>query len=97
MKKSAYYINYIKSDAWKRKRLEYFARYGKFCQACGTRKNIVVHHLTYDRLGNELLTDLKSLCSVCHLAVHAQHRKKGGNLAFWTNQHVFKERKKRKL
>ena len=30
-----------------------------------------LHHLTYERVGEELLSDLTPLCSTCHAMIHA--------------------------
>ena len=64
------YYDYIKSDEWKAKRLEAQKRDGYQCQMCGTAMNLIVHHITYDRLGNEDLADLVTLCKNCHKRVH---------------------------
>jgi 5-methylcytosine-specific restriction endonuclease McrA len=32
-----------------------------------------VHHITYDRLGNEAMADLRGLCAKCHKEVHQLH------------------------
>lgn len=41
------------------------------CQVCQTRP-VHVHHLTYTRLGGELLDDLVALCASCHAKVHTK-------------------------
>lgn len=59
------YDRYIHSEAWRSKadaRLEYD---GHTCQVCGGAASDV-HHLTYDRFGNERQDDLVSLCRRCH-------------------------------
>jgi 5-methylcytosine-specific restriction endonuclease McrA len=70
------YIAYIKSDAWRAKRQEVFAFYGKKCFACRkTPKVLHVHHLTYARLGRENVADLIPLCVPCHREVTAIYKK----------------------
>lgn len=72
------YIAYIKSDRWKRKCTLYWMTYGRFCKACGKRSGpLMVHHMTYDHLGNEPLADLMGLCPECHREVHKSHRATG--------------------
>lgn len=72
------YKKYMGSETWVRKKYAYFGAYGKKCQACGTGVGpIHVHHMTYDRLGRELLTDLCGLCDPCHKEVHKRHRAGG--------------------
>ena len=68
--KKVKYHDYIKSDKWKAKRLECLKRDNYQCQKCGTAKNLVIHHWTYDRLGNEDLGDIVTLCKNCHKKVH---------------------------
>ena len=36
------------------------------CERCGLDPVDQVHHLTYERFGHELLTDLHGLCNQCH-------------------------------
>lgn len=64
------YIEYLKSEKWKKKRFMAFTHYGKKCDKCGATKRLDVHHLTYARFGKELLSDLQILCRTCHDEVH---------------------------
>jgi hypothetical protein len=42
-------------------------RAGGRCERCNKRtRYLEVHHLTYERFGRELLTDLQGLCKPCH-------------------------------
>jgi DNA-directed RNA polymerase subunit RPC12/RpoP len=52
---------------WKDIREAALERAGYSCEECGTA-NVVLHahHLTYERLGHELLEDLEILCRRCH-------------------------------
>jgi predicted HNH restriction endonuclease len=45
---------------------------------CLSRNDIEVHHLTYVRFGNELMTDLATLCHDCHKRLHQQQELKHG-------------------
>lgn len=49
------------------------------CQVCGkmeTRKDsLVIHHLTYERLGYEDIDDVITVCKSCHTAIHKEHQK----------------------
>lgn len=74
-----FYKAYIKSDKWKKKREQVFRFYGKRCYACRKPERILhVHHLTYDRLGNENVRDLIPLCVPCHKEVTRLYRAPGG-------------------
>lgn len=68
------YNLYIKSPEWQIKREEAFATYGRRCNTCNGIHNLHVHHLTYERLGNELVSDLQVLCEECHYKLHEQHQ-----------------------
>lgn len=61
---------YINSPKWKAKRQMVLERDNFRCRKCGTGKNLDVHHITYDHLGNEPLDDLVTLCRDCHNDVH---------------------------
>src|SRR6478735_8882859 len=75
---TAAYKRYLKSPAWARKRQQVFEFYGKRCYVCKTRKGpIQVHHLTYRRLGNELMADVRPLCFTCHREIGRLHWKLG--------------------
>lgn len=44
-----------------------------FCELCGSKKQLQVHHKTYKRLYREKRTDLQVVCKVCHLqTIHRQ-------------------------
>jgi len=48
-----------------------FLAQGRRCAQCGeTKGELHVHHLTYERFGNESLQDLQVLCKTCHLGHH---------------------------
>jgi 5-methylcytosine-specific restriction endonuclease McrA len=70
------YIDYIKSERWKRKRQAVFRHYGKRCYACRKYAKVLhVHHLTYARLGKESIKDLIPLCVPCHKEVTRLYRR----------------------
>lgn len=69
------YDEYIKSEAWQSVRRRYFASpLPKHCLGCHTETNITLHHITYDNLGSEHLTELVPLCWACHMRLHAKCR-----------------------
>lgn len=61
---------YINSPKWKAKRQMVLERDNFRCRKCGTGKNLDVHHITYENIGNEPLDDLVTLCRNCHEEVH---------------------------
>src|SRR6266852_2617962 len=76
------YDKYLQLPHWQSFRKLMFAEQVKkhghnFCQNCGatpkelTRQTALhVHHLTYERLGNELLEDVMISCRSCHEKEH---------------------------
>ena len=68
-KKSAY-LWYLGTDFWRAKRQEAMARANWVCQRCHKRLATQVHHLTYERVFNELASDLLPVCSTCHREIH---------------------------
>lgn len=72
------YIEYLKTGTWELKRLEklrtgLWSRGHCLCQRCCRlvhQCGIEVHHLTYERLGNEELSDLQIVCAGCHKDIH---------------------------
>lgn len=71
---SVAYKEYIRSDAWRAKRQEYFAKTGqRACYGCGA-KRVHVHHKTYERMGHEEMGDLVAVCESCHALIHERHR-----------------------
>ena len=64
------YSKYLASERWKELRDAKLCEVGDKCQRCKRRSNLQVHHLTYERLGHERLTDLQVLCESCHEKAH---------------------------
>lgn len=64
------YRKYLRSPEWKSKREELFKLRGKKCEMCGSTEKIHVHHLTYERIGDETMQDLQVLCEKHHMEQH---------------------------
>lgn len=65
------YEEYLRSSHWKGKRKEY-RQSGRPC-VCAVCQSPTVqfHHVTYERLGSELLDDLVPVCEYHHSRIHA--------------------------
>jgi hypothetical protein len=64
---------YLNSKDWWKKKQLILARDNYKCQMCGdTETQLNIHHITYERLGNEDLGDLVCICETCHSALHAE-------------------------
>lgn len=61
---------YLKTKEWKVKRNRALIQAGNRCQVCASTYRLEVHHRTYERLGDELLSDLVVLCRSCHQHYH---------------------------
>ena len=68
------YAEYLRSDHWREVR-EIKLRSANFiCELCDGRVGdgrLDVHHLSYERLGHEMESDLQVLCRPCHKRVHS--------------------------
>lgn len=67
------YKRYLRSDWWRKKRLEKMASQNYLCERCGDWA-AEVHHKHYDSLGAEVLSDLEALCRTCHKKEHGIRR-----------------------
>jgi uncharacterized protein YlaI len=68
------YHSYLNSKDWYNKRnicLEY-ANYK--CSICDETENLHVHHLNYNTVGNESISDLIVVCKSCHSDFHKKTR-----------------------
>lgn len=67
------YYSYLESRHWKTKKEEFLnSKYynGKCCRCKQKKKFMNIHHLHYDSVGNESLTDLVAICVACHATEH---------------------------
>jgi hypothetical protein len=64
------YEQHLASPEWQALRQEVFARCRGECERCHHDNATQLHHLTYERLGDELLADLLGVCRGCHEAIH---------------------------
>jgi 5-methylcytosine-specific restriction endonuclease McrA len=68
------YRDYLRSPEWRRTRAAALHRAGNACSLDITHTgDLEVHHRTYERLGEELASDLIVLCRDCHRLHHAEH------------------------
>jgi 5-methylcytosine-specific restriction endonuclease McrA len=64
------YNAYLLTPDWRARRLAVLRRANGTCEGCGQQAATQVHHLTYERIGCEMLFDLVALCDACHHALH---------------------------
>ena len=70
LKRTTAYLWYLGSQFWAQKRREALERANYICQRCFKRPATEVHHRTYERVFNELATDLQPVCRDCHRRLH---------------------------
>jgi len=68
-----WYEEYLTSQHWKDLRERLSAKRGVVCEDCGSTHRVVLHHLTYARLGCERPSDMRFLCAKHHLLAHKFH------------------------
>jgi 5-methylcytosine-specific restriction endonuclease McrA len=68
------YSAYLKTPHWTNKKRLARAMANYRCARCNERRSetvkLEVHHLTYERVGCEELSDLEVLCAPCHRKAH---------------------------
>lgn len=74
------YEEYLESEEWAAKRVLVLRRDRHLCQGCLECVATDIHHITYERLFDELLCDLVSLCRDCHQKCHPYKDLKGREL-----------------
>ena len=75
MKHKVKYRQYIKSEDWKDRKISYIEKYWDNCNIC-KRKWKHLHHRNYDRVWEELDSDLILLCANCHKSIHFKKERK---------------------
>jgi len=70
VERKEFYHTYLQSQQWRILRARVIEREIGVCQGCRAASITQVHHRNYDRLGNELLTDLYGYCETCHKKTH---------------------------
>ena len=76
----AEYLAYLDSYEWYSKRSKALERDRHLCQGCMEAVATDVHHATYERLFDELICDLVSLCRDCHNKCHPYKDLRGREL-----------------
>lgn len=69
---SVVYHQHLNSPEWREKRAQRLALDEHRCFRCRGTDGLEVHHRVYDRLGNERMDDLETLCRRCHKLEHGR-------------------------
>lgn len=70
------YIDYLQTEHWKNKKIEKLKSTSFMCEKCNSKKDLQVHHISYENKGNENLSDLRTLCKSCHQKIHQRKSNK---------------------
>lgn len=65
------YKTYLLTPHWLSLRDKIKHKANHKCEACSSNQSLQVHHLTYERLGQESIDDLMCLCEAYHNLVHS--------------------------
>ena len=76
------YKDYLDSDEWKKLRTRVRRRARGWCERCKVGPRADIHHLTYERLGNERLDDLVAVCRECHEYLHGRRAQDPAAVAY---------------
>jgi hypothetical protein len=60
------YKLYLRSKIWRAMRYRVLKRDGFACVKCGSANMLQVNHKVYSEFGSEKLSDLETLCRLCH-------------------------------
>ena len=66
------YDQYLQSQSWRITRNHALRRARYECSKCSSKRNLQVHHKTYERLGREWDQDLEVVCEDCHGNLHLE-------------------------
>lgn len=92
------YLATLSSKEFKRRKTARVKATRSHCERCGLyfpRSGLQLHHKTYERLGNELETDLELLCRECHIVADRErqcaHPRFASRLHSWATRYLGKE------
>ena len=80
------YIEYLNTNHWKAMKVRMKNHYVYECCFCRTRKRLHIHHKTYERVGNERLSDLVYACKDCHDLLHSEPEKLIKSSKYWNQK-----------
>lgn len=63
---------YMQSNKWHNIRSIVLSRDNYACKVCSSVDSLEIHHMSYEHLGDEQLSDLVTLCRKCHFTLHEQ-------------------------
>lgn len=77
------YQERISSFQWRGLKMRLLNERGNFCERCkNSGLDLELHHLTYERLGEELDSDLQLLCRECHIQADIEREQQSRERSF---------------
>jgi hypothetical protein len=73
----ARYKAHLQSPKWKALSAKVILRAQGICEGCRKHPATQTHHLTYRRMGDEMLFDLVAVCDSCHAKIHLKQEEAG--------------------
>jgi hypothetical protein len=67
-----FYLAYLNSSSWRATRNRALQLADYRCERCDSKRDLQVHHKTYERLGAEWDSDLEVVCANCHEHEHVE-------------------------
>lgn len=64
------YERHLSSNKWQKTRIQVFRRAYWTCECCHKARATQVHHLSYEHVGCENLSELLAVCVACHDEIH---------------------------
>jgi len=80
----ARYEAHLSSLKWYALKCRLIEERGAQCERCGRNLPLALHHKTYERLGDELPSDVELLCHECHETADAERVAASHNAALDT-------------
>jgi hypothetical protein len=74
-------LEYENSEHWKQFKVKYYSVHERKCSITGRTDNVDLHHLTYERLGEERFEDVIPLWRPLHECIHAELLQRGISLS----------------
>lgn len=68
---SAEKLAYMQTEQWKQLKQTRLMIAQYKCECCGSANRLHLHHVTYERLTQELIEDVVILCEECHSKLHS--------------------------
>lgn len=77
------YRRHLRSSKWRYLKARVVNSRGQKCERCGARFGLQLHHKTYQRLGDELPSDVELLCKPCHTRADLRRMRQNIGVSSW--------------